>query len=79
MLLATDFTPNSERAIARALRLARETGASLYVLHVTPSFPLKKIETTDAIVERRAAGINSQASRSAAVHFRSFTKLIICP
>ncbi|MBK9562464.1 MAG: universal stress protein [Micavibrio sp.] len=44
ILLATDFTPNSDRAIARALRLARETGASLYVLHVTPPYPLKKLK-----------------------------------
>ena len=42
ILLATDFTPNSDRAVARALRIAREADASLYVLHVTPPYPLKK-------------------------------------
>lgn len=44
ILLATDFTPNSDRAVARALRIARETGASLYVLHVVPPYPLKKMK-----------------------------------
>ena len=44
ILLATDFTPNSDRAVARALSLAKETGASLYILHVVPLYPLKKLK-----------------------------------
>lgn len=44
ILLAIDFTPNSDRAIARALRVARESGASLYVLHIVPPYPLKKLK-----------------------------------
>lgn len=42
ILLATDLTPNADRALARALKLAMETGAQLYVIHVVPPYPFKK-------------------------------------
>ncbi len=34
LLIATDLSPRSERALARGLRLARQHGAELRVLHV---------------------------------------------
>jgi nucleotide-binding universal stress UspA family protein len=36
ILLPTDFSPRSERALAYALELARRLGASLTLLHVVP-------------------------------------------
>lgn len=44
ILLATDFTPNSDRAMARAIRISRETGASLYILHILTPYPLKNVK-----------------------------------
>ena len=57
ILLASDFTPNSDRAIARALRLARETGASLYILHVTPPYPLKKLKQLTQSLKEEIQGL----------------------
>ncbi|MCE7886692.1 MAG: universal stress protein [Alphaproteobacteria bacterium PRO2] len=62
ILLATDFTPNSDRAIARAIRLARETNASLYILHVVPPYPLKRLKPlTNSLKEELQALIHKQA------------------
>ncbi|GAB6039444.1 universal stress protein [Endothiovibrio diazotrophicus] len=40
ILCATDFTPDSDRAIVRAMALARENGAKLTLLHVVDHFPV---------------------------------------
>ncbi len=42
ILLATDLTPNADRALVRAIKLASETGAQLHVIHVVPPYPFKK-------------------------------------
>jgi universal stress protein E len=61
ILLATDFTPNSDKAMARALRLARETSASLYILHVTQPYPHKKLnKLTHSLKEELQALIRRQ-------------------
>jgi universal stress protein E len=44
ILLATDFTPNSDRAMSRAIRISKETAANLYILHILPPYPLKKVK-----------------------------------
>lgn len=36
ILVATDFTPNSENAFKHAVMLARQNNASIYLLHVLP-------------------------------------------
>lgn len=61
ILLATDFTSNSDKALTRALRLARESGASLYILHVIPPYPLKKLkQLTQSIKEELQELIHRQ-------------------
>jgi nucleotide-binding universal stress UspA family protein len=42
ILAATDGSTNAERAVRYASRLARKTGESLVVLHVTPKMPTTK-------------------------------------
>ncbi len=42
ILLATDLTPNADRALARAIKLASEASAQLHVIHVVPPYPFKK-------------------------------------
>lgn len=41
ILIATDFSPRAERAVQRAVQLASEHAAALYLLHVLPALPLE--------------------------------------
>ena len=53
ILLATDLGPNSDRAMERALKIAKEQRAMLHVVHVTaaPSRSHRKKDATDGIKE----------------------------
>jgi nucleotide-binding universal stress UspA family protein len=52
LLIATDLSPRSERALARALRLARQHGAELRVLHVVDdALPAHLAETQRVAAE----------------------------
>jgi universal stress protein A len=42
ILCATDFSADSDRAVARALELAAESGAKLTLLHVIEHFPVDR-------------------------------------
>jgi nucleotide-binding universal stress UspA family protein len=41
ILVPTDFSPNAQRAMEAASDLARQLDASLYVLHVSESMPMR--------------------------------------
>ncbi len=43
ILLATDLGANSDRAMERALKLAKEAGAQLHIVHALPSYKAKKL------------------------------------
>jgi len=45
ILMATDLTNNSDRAIERALKLAKEQKCSLHMVHVTPDYKSKKMSS----------------------------------
>ena len=54
ILLATDLAVNSDRAMERALKLAKEAGAKLHIVHVLPAYKKKltsllKKDTADLI------------------------------
>ena len=42
ILCATDFSADSDRAVARALELAKQSGAKLTLLHVVEHFPIDR-------------------------------------
>lgn len=42
ILCATDFSADSDRAVARALELAQKNGAKLTLLHVVEHFPVDR-------------------------------------
>ncbi len=46
ILLATDFATNTDRATERALKLAKETGAALHIVHVMPAYKAKKLKNS---------------------------------
>ncbi|HBR69701.1 MAG TPA: hypothetical protein DEA55_10040 [Rhodospirillaceae bacterium] len=46
ILLATDLTANSDRAMERALKIAKEAGAKLHIVHVLPGYKEKKLVST---------------------------------
>ena len=46
ILLATDLGANSDRAMERALKLAKETKAQLHVVHALPDYKAKKLVST---------------------------------
>lgn len=46
LLLATDLTNNSDRAMERALKLAREHGADLHVIHVVEAYKDKVLQVS---------------------------------
>lgn len=43
ILLATDLGANSDRAMERALKLAKETRAQLHIVHALPAYKAKKL------------------------------------
>ncbi len=45
ILLATDLTNNSDRAMERALKLAKEQKCPLHLLHVLPQYRTKRVST----------------------------------
>jgi nucleotide-binding universal stress UspA family protein len=50
ILIATDLTVNSDRALERAIRLAKGTGATLHIMHVAPLYQLSgKTKETAAL------------------------------
>lgn len=51
ILLATDLGPNSDRAMERALKLAKEQRSTLHVVHVAaaPSRSQRKKDTSDDV------------------------------
>ena len=46
ILLATDLAANSDRAMERALKIAKETGAKLHIVHVLPGYKAKKLSSS---------------------------------
>lgn len=42
ILIATDLTVNCDRAMERAIKLAKASNAKLHIIHVTPSYALPK-------------------------------------
>lgn len=46
ILLATDLAANSDRATERALKLAKETGAKLHIVHALPGYKAKKLASS---------------------------------
>ena len=43
ILLTTDLTASSDRAMERALKLAKETRAKLHIIYVMPVYKTKKL------------------------------------
>lgn len=71
LLLPTDFTPGSELALRRALRLPLAEGATLHFLHVLPTLSLKR--RGQATSEARAHLDEMVSATSAQLKGRSLT------
>lgn len=71
ILAPTDFSPNSEKAVAYAIQLARRLGAKLTLLHVVPEpsavdysmegISIQEIQGWEEEVEKKLAELLTQA------------------
>jgi len=46
ILLTTDLSANADRAMERAIQIAKAQGAQLHIVHVLPSYKAKKLQDT---------------------------------
>lgn len=76
ILVATDLTANCDRALERALRLAKSSGAKLHVLHIAPVYllPGKKKQTaplkqdTEQLIHAYLSGYTGAKAAKPAIH-----------
>ncbi len=64
ILLATDLTPNSDRALARAIMLAMQPGVRLHIIHVVPPYPFKKAKQLTQSLKEELESIISKNIKS---------------
>ena len=79
ILIATDFSPRGERAVQRAVLLASEHAAELYLLHVLPALPLEvfkhliaetPLETEQRLYNRAKVALQNRAEMLASKGIR---------
>jgi nucleotide-binding universal stress UspA family protein len=74
ILAPTDFSPNSEKAVAYAIQLARRVGAKLTLLHVVPEpsavdysmegMSIQEIQRWEKEAEKKMAELLARAKRA---------------